>query len=402
MRIIVTALMGGAFLIAQSKLPRGDGAPSQAAKAQAANSAPSSGPGFYRMKLVKVLDNEGFGQGVEAARLLVPADWKIEGGVHWVGGQLGCPSNIIQVSFKATAPDGVTGIEFGPGYSWASNSDPQGMRIIQQLAAQKQGCDGGPVVGPIDYLRGRILQKYRPGARILGSEPLPDLTREKTDAMMRTYGPLVRQGTMRAAKAEAGSVHISYTQNGQPVEEWISTTIDTLVSPTINSAAMMRGQMVYRESSFSLSSEGFFAARAPMGKFDKKLAATIIASTRPNPQYQEAVGNFLLSMAKIQQKGAMDRQKIWHDAQQQISSTINDSYRRQQAAQDRAAEQFDQTIRGVETYVNPGTGEKVELTGGYNNAWVNGLGEYILSDSAGFNPNAALKGNWQQLNHAKQ
>jgi len=93
----------------------------------------------------------------------------------------------------------------------------------------------------------------------------------------------------------------------------------------------------------------------------------------------------------------MDRQKIWHDAQQHISATINESYRRQQAAQDRAAEQFDQTIRGVETYVNPGTGEKVELTGGYNNAWVNGLGEYILSDSAGFNPNVALKGNWQQL-----
>jgi len=353
------------------------------------------------MKLVKVLDNEGFGPNIEAARLLVPADWKIEGGVHWVGGQLGCPSNIIQVSFKATAPDGVTGIEFGPGYSWASNSDPQGMRIIQQLAAQKQGCDGGPVVGPIDYLRGRILQKYRPGARLLGSEPLPDLTKEKTDALLRIYGPLVKQGTMRAAKAEAGSIHISYTVNGQPVEEWISTTIDSLVSPTINSAAMMRGQMAYTESTYTLSSEGFFAARAPLGKFDKKLAATIIASTRPNPAYQEAVGNFLLSMAKIQQKGAMDRQKIWHDAQQQISSTINESYRRQQAAQDRAAAQFDQVIRGVETYVNPSTGEKVELTGGYNNAWVNGLGEYILSDSGSFNPNAALKGNWQQLQKGK-
>ena len=160
MRNVIFGLLLAAVLLAQSKLPKGDGAPLPAAKApappltSAANSGPSSGQGFYRMKLVKVIDNEGFGPNVEAARLLIPADWKVEGGVHWVGGQLGCPSNIIQVNFKATAPDGVTGIEFGPGYSWASSSDPQGMRIIQQLAAQKQGCDGGPVAGPIDYCAG--------------------------------------------------------------------------------------------------------------------------------------------------------------------------------------------------------------------------------------------------------
>jgi len=53
----------------------------------------------------------------------------------------------------------------------------------------------------------------------------------------------------------------------------------------------------------------------------------------------------------------------------------------------RAAAQFDQVIRGVETYVNPSTGQPVELTGGYNRAFTNALGEYILSDSQSFNPN---------------
>ena len=58
------------------------------------------------MKMVKILDNEGFGQGVEVSRLLIPADWRVEGGVHWVGGHLGCPYNMIQMQFRATAPDG--------------------------------------------------------------------------------------------------------------------------------------------------------------------------------------------------------------------------------------------------------------------------------------------------------
>jgi hypothetical protein len=205
---------------------------------------------------------------------------------------------------------------------------------------------------------------------------------------------------MRAAKADAGSLHLTYSRNGQPVEEWISTTIDAIVSATPNTGALSQGQMRYSESVYSLTSEGFMGIHAPAGKFDKKLAATIIASIRPNPAYQNAVGQFLLNMGNIALKGAMDRQRIWHDAQQQISATINESYRQTQAVQDRAAAQFDQVIRGVETYVNPSTGQPVELTGGYNRAFTNALGEYVLSDSPSFNP-SVLQGNWTELKKGK-
>jgi hypothetical protein len=72
-------------------------------------------------------------------------------------------------------------------------------------------------------------------------------------------------------------------------------------------------------------------------------------------------------------------------------------YQERQAVQDRLATQYDQSIRGVETFVNPSTHEQVELTGGYKDAWSNGLGEYILSDSTSFNPSMAFKGNWVRL-----
>jgi hypothetical protein len=32
-----------------------------------------------------------------------------------------------------------------------------------------------------------------------------------------------------------------------------------------------------------------------------------------------------------------------------------------------------------------------------NNAWANGAGEYIVTDSLNFNPNVELDGNWQKL-----
>ena len=55
----------------------------------------------------------------------------------------------------------------------------------------------------------------------------------------------------------------------------------------------------------------------------------------------------------------------------------------------------------METYTNPATGTRVELTGGYDNAWINNRGEYLLSDMPGFNPAVAFRENWTQLQKAR-
>jgi hypothetical protein len=372
------------------------------AQSPAAKAARQSGQGhYYRLKLVKIMDEQGFGEPVEVARLLIPADWHAEGGVHWDDGHLGCPLNIIKLQFRAVAPDGVTGIEFSPGYMWQAASDPMMQQIIRQQAAAGTGCDAGPVSGAVEFLKGSVIPRLRPGARVVGAEPLPAVKQAKEALLAQSYGPLVRAGYVRGYKADAASVEIAYTESGQPVSEWLSATVLTIVSPSANTAALMQGQMNQSATTFSMVAEPVFTARAHEGKFDKKLVATIIASTRPNPQYQAAVTQFLTNMGKIAQRGAMDRARIWHDASEQISATINETYQRQQAVQDRAAQQFSEAIRGIETYVNPRTGTNVELTGGYDNAWVNNRGEYLLSDSPGFNPAVQFQENWTQLKKAE-
>ena len=357
-------------------------------------------PSFYRMKMVRIVDEQGFGQPVEVARLLIPADWRSEGGVQWDQRQMRCPANIIQIRFRAVAPDGVTGVEYLPGYTWTAASDPMMQRTMQQSAQMGQGCDVGPVTNAVGFLRQMVVPRMRPGARVTGEEVLPGVTQAKRQQLAATYGPLQQAGVIRGFQAEAGAVRLAYTQQGQAVEEWMTSSVISVATASANTAALMQGQMNMAAAIYSMTSEGVFALRMPAGRFDNKLAATVLASVRANPQYQAAVSTFLTNMGNIQLRGAMDRARIWQEAGRQISATISQAYQNQQAVQDRTAASFSQSIRGVETYVHPRTGERVELTGGYGNAWVNNRGEYLLSDSPSFNPGVALREDWTALRRA--
>lgn len=361
----------------------------------------ASRTGYYRMKLVRILDEQGFGQPVEVARLLVPADWRAQGGVQWDSSQTRCPANIIKLQFRAMAPDGVAGIQLLPGYMWRATDDPMQQQILRQQAAARTGCDVGPVTGAVGFLKGSVVPHFRPSARIVASEGLPAVTQAKQVLLAQSYDSLLRAGYVRSYRADAGSVKLSYAENGRAIEDWLSATVISIATPMANSAALMQGQVNMSAANFTMASEGVLSTRAPAGQFDKKLFATIVASTRPNPQYQVAVAQFLTNMNNIARQGATDRARIWRDAGEAISSTITQSYQRQQAVQDRAAQQFSDTIRGVEKYVNPATGANVELAGGYANAWMNNRGEYLLSDSPGFDPGVTLKENWTELKKAR-
>jgi hypothetical protein len=99
----------------------------------------------------------------------------------------------------------------------------------------------------------------------------------------------------------------------------------------------------------------------------------------------------------MNQKGVADRARIQQQAADDIRRIQDETYQNRQRSQDRTALRIDQYIRGVETYRDPGTGERVELSNQYGRAWSNGAGEYVLSDSPGFSPSQHLNGSWTQL-----
>ncbi len=364
---------------------------------------PPARSGAMRMRIVKIMDAQGWGQPVEVARLLVPSDWRVEGGVQWTQNMTRCPQNIIQARWRATSPDGLTGFEILPQYSWAWSDDPLQQQTMQQSAANGLACDAIPLMNPADFLGRMVVPRVRQQSRVVATEPLPALSQVEQQKMAAGYAPMIQQGLLRGVRAEAGRVRVQHAIGGQPVEEWMSATIATVAAPTANSAALMNGGVAMTASNFSVMAYRVIGTWAPRGQLEQqsKLFATMLASLRGNPQYEAAVGRWLISMGRIQQQGAIDRHRIWREAQEYISNSIQQTYRENQVVQDRMAEQFGQTIRGVETYIDPRSNERVELVGGYTAAWSNGKGEYILSESPNFNPAVEFKEDWRPMSRPR-
>lgn len=380
------------------------GLPSKGVSQGQRPTSPRARSGIMRMRLVKIMDAQGWGQPVEVARLLVPSDWQVEGGVTWAQGMTRCPQNIVQARWRARSPDGLSGFEILPQYSWVWSDDQMSQQTMQQSAAGNMACDANPLMTPPDFLSRMVLPRVRTGARVVAAESLHGLAQAEQQKMKGTYGPMVQQGLLRGVRAEAGRVRAQYQLGNQPVEEWMSATIATIAAPSANTAALMNGNMAMTANNFQVMAYNVIGTWAPRGQLDQnaKLFATMLASLRGNPQYTAAVGAWLRNIANIQRQGAMDRQRIWREAQDYISNSIQQTYRENQVVQDRMAEQFGQTIRGVETYIDPRSNEKVELVGGYTTAWSNGKGEYILSDSPNFNPATELKEDWREMGRPKQ
>lgn len=123
----------------------------------------------------------------------------------------------------------------------------------------------------------------------------------------------------------------------------------------------------------------------------------IISSVRINPAWQNAAGQIMQNIAKGQQIENAKRQAIWHEAQNAISESQRSTWENQQASNDRINEEFGRTIRGVEQWSDPATGDKVDLTLGYSEAWSKGDGTYILSNNPLFDPKVALQEDWKKL-----
>ncbi|MFO0773355.1 MAG: hypothetical protein U0172_01650 [Nitrospiraceae bacterium] len=198
---------------------------------------------------------------------------------------------------------------------------------------------------------------------------------------------------------DSGRVRIAYEAGGRAVEEWIGATVRATVQSTLSSAGAMQGNMNARTRIFQLGAQDVTVSRAPRGQLDAdgELFALIFSSIQVNPQYVAAHQSFFASMARINAQGAADRHKIWQEAQGAIEKTRAEIYQSQQQSQARISEQFGQTIRGVETYVDAHSNERLELSSSFNQAWRHPNGEVLLSNDPNFDPRIVSLEKWREL-----
>jgi hypothetical protein len=145
-----------------------------------------------------------------------------------------------------------------------------------------------------------------------------------------------------------------------------------------------------------------YGLRALRGQLDEatKLFETIIHSTRINLPWYNRYAQLVqvLTQAQMNQiRAAGELSRYLSRTSSEISDMMRQSYEQRQASQDRINKNWSQYMRGVEEFHDPVAGRPVELPSGYPNAWVNHRGEYIVTESANFNPNVELDGNWSKL-----
>jgi hypothetical protein len=211
-------------------------------------------------------------------------------------------------------------------------------------------------------------------ARIVGREDLHKVSAQ------------VAQMSGGQSTARSGRVRYEYWVGSQPWEEDVYVTL--VYTP------------VQMGTFWSVTSAHSF--RAPKGLLDRltPVMSTTVNTLRLSPDWYGAylyVQKLFNDRMFQSIRNARAISETISRNSEEIRQMSSDSYRRRCEADDRISRKYSEYIRGVETYRNPYENRPVQLPSGYSNVWVNRLGEYVLSDQAGFNPNVGSNLEWQRL-----
>lgn len=335
-----------------------------------------------KFKSFQYVDKEGIG--IEAFRMLIPSGWTFDGKIFWI---LDNPAMPATLAFKVKNPNGTEELEVFPNkmYFWTNN---QMHLSLFPIGSRYFGAEVRPLMGAIDFIENILIRQARNNTtdlKITEREKVPELAEQ----LMAE-----RQTTGVNTTIDAGKVKIEFISAGKPFEEVIfaviesySYPIQTVYGPVVNT---------------NWVADYLFSFKAEKGKLDPSLKTfqTMVNSFQLNPlwfsKYNQLVEYLIRNqIQRINAIGEISR--IISTTSNEISNMMMESYNARQEVYDRIAENFSQTIRGIETYYNPIEQRTVELPIGYKSAWVNSLGEYILSEDPTFNPNIGSNLNWEKL-----
>ncbi len=352
------------------------------------------------MKMIKAMDEHGFERPMVAKSMLVPTDWQYQGGVTWnLKPYDRC--NTTQVTLSAGGPDG-RAIEIHPYYNWLWDDYPA--PLLQALAMQAQlgsrPCDVQPPMTAGDFIR-RMLGQIRPNAKLAAVEPAPKVMEILQQQARQIEQMAARYGIRQSVRPDAARARLKYDLNGRPVEEWVYafTLTRATLGPHLNPQSMQMVQAYSYNCTAHMTTQ-----RAPEGQLDAsdKFFELLFSTVRTNPEWTARVTQNALAIQQIELKGVRDRSAIISKGTGEIADMQMQGWQNRQRSEDRVFDSATQSIRGVETFRNPVTGETVDLSSEYGRAWVNNHGEYLLSDSPNFNPSVTLKEEWKPLERVRR
>jgi hypothetical protein len=352
---------------------------------------PTSSPAYVRLKMVRIVDNTGLSEPAEVMSMLIPADWKFEGQVNWHPEKSSCPDteNISSITFRVASSDGLLFFERFPNAFW--------MWITNSMAADPP-CPLREPASAETYVAEQLLPEVRPGAHILSVQPEREMSRVTTELAKQGNATAIGLGQRVTLKADCIRVTYEYLIDGHAVQESMLGTLITMSNrrPAVISRKADSGKY---SDYYSIHASDFYASRFPQEQSESSgvIFARILISSRANPRWiagrKEIVSR--LRHDRDNSTGALPRGRLPEMTDQQVA----DAYRRQAESRMPKARGYDPSVFPLEPFVDPKTNEMVELNGGFEYAWSNNLGEYILTNDSKFSPEVEFKENWTQLKH---
>jgi hypothetical protein len=337
----------------------------------------------FKFKRYSYIDRQGTGS--EAFSLLMPTDWIFKGGLIWLADNPGMPAT---AAFTVSNPRGSEVFEVFPNqpFFWSTNQ-----QLLNMLPAGSRyfGNEVQPIMNAMQAMRQIVLPRFRSNVanlQVVKAEPVPELA--------RAIGANAPQQGGIISNFDAAKARIEYALAGKVMEEEIYAVAEAYSFPI-----QAWGAIVYN-TNWTVSY--IFSYKAEKGKLEpaSKVFETITYSFQVNKywynkyvqlveylirnQIQQIhnIGEFSKRLAQMSDEIREDNLKSWYD---------------RQAVGDRIAEDFSQYMRGVDEYYDPIGGKPVELPSGYDNAWTNANGEYIISDNPNYNPNIGSNLNWERM-----
>jgi len=362
-------------------------------------------PNYYRMKKVAIVDERGFERPMQAMSLLIPADWQFQGSVQY-NTNTACHADMVQLAFRATSPDGRFALEMFPDHHWQWSGDPQMVRMLQASSQQmaqygRKSCDLMAPMDATEYLKRFVVPGVRRSARVVGVEPMTEMAQQLRQQARQDENTAALQGIRAQIRADAARVRLAYSTGGHEVEEWLTaeTVVAGMAGPSFDIRTGRMGQAMYYDCGGYLVT----GMRAPQGQLQpmEKFFLMLLSTIRLDPDWERRVSSVMQQMNADDSRAAMQRSAIATQYGRDTSRMINQGYQSRSKMQDSAFHQWDQAIRGVQTFRNPTTGDTVELSNEYGHAWAGGGNQYILSESEGFNPNVTVGGNWTRMEAVK-
>ncbi len=346
-----------------------------------APTTPSATRPFRRFEPAVILDATGFAQPMAAATLFIPHGWRTTGGVFWAQ-EFGC-TNGYNFGWSATSPDGLTSMAVWPQAAWEANTSG--------TPSTRPGCPLLNINTIRGYLEG-LVQQMVPGARALDFRERPDLLQALNSPPTRTAMPL---GEVRTW-SESGELLFGFQNQGREMRGTVAASVKFNLMVTDTSSMFQNDPTVVgvdtsqyqtRTEFLSAFANPAFAAMAPDGQLDFNFFEGLRRSIRPVTAWTSAITGHNLRIGQVALEEGRKRAQIINDSNAEISRIRQETWNSQQESADKRAREFGETIRGVQSYVDPDApGGTVEQSIQYDNVWRLNDGSYVLSDDPNFEP----------------